>query len=337
MRRLPLALPAALLALAPATASAAAPAPMDCGNGPLVAFADAAGDSMGTLTSPASPSTDLKAGFFTFTDGSPDRITADLRVADLSATMPSGAIAIRYVVFYTAGATQRYVAAIRTGDAAWAYEYGTGGPSDPLVKVGDTTGSVVTGVDGVVEIVLPAEIVEGDALTAPSGKVILEDTLLATITADEANTGAATFTAQPCPPPPPPPPPPNPEPVVEQPPPPPPPAPPAQPTPVAPVVFIRPEPPFTVTVPKLSAKRLKKGRSFTVLVEPTAPVTRLTVTLSKGVKVLAKGSLASLPRAARVRVTIAKKVAKGTYKLTFAAFGANGKKVAGAVAVDVLK
>jgi hypothetical protein len=100
---------------------------------------------------------------------------------------------------------------------------------------------------------------------------------------------------------------------------------------------VRPAAPYTVTVPRLRARLLRRGRSFAVLVDPGQPVTRLTVTLSRGRKVFAKGARASLPGAAKVRVRVAaKRIRRGTYKLTFRGRTAAGRSAAGAVAVDVV-
>jgi hypothetical protein len=95
--------------------------------------------------------------------------------------------------------------------------------------------------------------------------------------------------------------------------------------------------PFTVTVPRLSARKLKRGRSFKLVVDPTNPVRSLVVTLSRGRRVLAKGTLAQLAKATTVKVKASRRIPRGTYKLTIAGRDGAGRRVAGAVAVDVTK
>ena len=327
---LPLAAVLALLAAAPA---AAAPAPMACrGN----AFADdPAGDAQTNVVMTTAPgSHDLRSGFFVVADDG--RLTANLKVADLTTDLAPQATALSLVAYFTAGGTERYVAAITDG-ATWSYEYGhTSGST--RVKDGDTTGTPYGGADDVMEIVVPASLgLAGQTLTAPRGETIATYPLGGDFVSDRGpDSGPGTsFEVAVCPPPPPPP---------EPPAPPPPPPPPAEPEPQAaipttliPIVPVKPAAPYTVTVPRLRARLLRKGRTFSVVIDPGQAVTGLTVTLSKGRKVLAKGRLASLTKKATVRLKVApKRIPRGTYKLTISGRTKAGRTAAGAVAVDVV-
>jgi hypothetical protein len=315
-----------LLALLAAAPAAAAPAPMECRG---TAFTDAAGDAQSPPATPApGPNHDVVSGFLVA--GDDGRLTANLRVADLTADAAPQASGLVLAFFFTAAGADHYVAA-RSDGTAWTYEFGhvAGGVR---VKDGDTTGTAHGATDDVVEIVVPASLgLAGQTLTATRGEAIASYLIGGEFVSDDAGPGAP-FEVAACPPPPPPPPPPEPVP--------PPPLPPAgsalpaTPVPVGPVT---PAAPYTVTVPRLRARLLRRGRSFSVVVDPDQPVTRLTVTLSRGRKVLAKGTRASLAAEARVRVRVAaKRIRRGTYKLTFRGRTAAGRTAAGAVAVDVV-
>lgn len=93
--------------------------------------------------------------------------------------------------------------------------------------------------------------------------------------------------------------------------------------------------PFTVTVPRLRARSLKRGRSFKVVIDPSQPVKKLVTTLRKNGRVLARGRRASLRRTAAVKVKVTRRITKGTYRLTITGRTSTGNTATGTVAVRV--
>ena len=93
--------------------------------------------------------------------------------------------------------------------------------------------------------------------------------------------------------------------------------------------------PLRVTVPRLRAATLRRGRSFRVAVEPGAPVTGLVVTLTRRRVVLARGRRASVDRASTVNVEAIRRIRRGTYTLVVRARTQSGESFRRAYVVRV--
>lgn len=99
----------------------------------------------------------------------------------------------------------------------------------------------------------------------------------------------------------------------------------------APVPVALPEPGGTTEVPavqaidlgvkvgKASAKKLKKSKKLPVTVTVSRAVQSVTAALKKGKKVVAKGSLGATSGTKKLNLKVAKKLKKGTYKLSVVA------------------
>ena len=315
-RRLALATAIALAAVGAAPASAAEPMP--CRG---ISFTD---------PDDAPANRDIREGWFSFSGG---RLTANLRLAQVDEQFATGDGSARYAMYYTVRRTSRFVSA-RFDDGAWSYEYGDDGGGGVR---GTTTGSVRLGPGGVIEIAIPpAHAVQGDTLLSVHARSFTSNVLGLGTQEDGAPDGqsgqfgyGANFSVEPCPAPPS-----DPEPQ---------PAPlamPDRPTAAPPAATAAPgaaprRAAFTVTVPRLRARSLKRGRSFSVSVDPAAPVKALVVTLRKNGRVFARGRRASLTGASRVKVRVVRRIAKGTYRLRLSGRTPAGRTVTGAVAVRV--
>jgi len=311
-----------LVAAAPDPAHAAAPMP--CRG---VSFADA---------DDAAANRDIREGWFSLSSG---RLTANLRLEQVDQRLETGEGAARFAMYYTVRDASRYVAATTDG-TAWTFVYGDdGGGSDPPVA---TAGTVDAGPNGVIEIEVPkVHAAERDTLRSIHARSFTQDAArVARSLADTAPDGdgrrfgyGANFVAEPCPPP-------SPGPQSQ----PGPSAPQPEPTPpvASPLVPMRPQTtspaapaPFRLTVPRLRARSLARGRTFRVKVDPSAPLEGLTIRLSRGRRVFARGRLASLTRPAAVKVEVGRRIVRGTYRLTVSGRTRAGSRVAGAVVVRV--
>ncbi len=166
--RLALALALALATLGvPAVAAAATPQPGCAGP----AFADPAGDATDRtlpVDQPGQPNEDLLEGFFLTGGGV---TSADLRVADLDASVPADASGLAWYVHFSDGGSDRYVGA-RTDGTTWTYVFGHVDAQDgSFVDEGTTTGRVFEGAGGVIEVDLPAQLsAPGTVLADPYGE-----------------------------------------------------------------------------------------------------------------------------------------------------------------------
>lgn len=306
----------ALVAVGAAPASAAEPMP--CRG---ISFTDPAD---------APANRDIREGWFSYSGGRP---TANLRLARVDEQFDMGDGSATYAMYYTVRRTSRFVSA-RFGDGAWSYAYGDDGGG---VR-GTTTGSVRLGPGGVIEIEVPqVHAVQGDTLLSVHARSFTGDALGLLGTqeagAPEGQAGqfgyGANFLVERCPAPP----------SDAQ----------AQPAPLATPDRPTAAPPaapaapgaaprraaFTVTVPRLRARSLTRGRSFRVRVDPAAPVEALAVTLRTKGRVFARGRRASLTLASRVKVKVGRRIVRGTYRLTLSGRTPAGRRVSGAVTVRV--
>jgi len=354
-----LAVAGALAVIGPAPALAAEPMP--CRG---VSFTDAAD---------AAPNRDIRAGWFSIADG---RLTANLRLAQVDQELEIGKQSATFTMYYGArrpdgSRSKPHYAEATTDGERWSFEYGedSGGP-----RQGATTGSVQTGRDGVIEIVIPSvHATLGDTLVAAHARSFARElfsftggqTDFAPDGEDPQRGGGygADFLAEPCPAPqtepkptpesgPPPGPRPEPgaapgngsanggQPTTPPPgsPPPgsPPPGspPPASPPPASPPPASAPAR-FAVTVPRLRASSLARARSLRVRVRPSLPVTSLIVALRKGGRTFARARRASLIGPATVKLVVRRRIRRGTYRLTVSGRTPEGRAVTRAVTVRV--
>ena len=328
----------------PAGAEDAKPQPTQCAG---VTLTDAKGDHpvrdplLGALETPQkhTDNFDIHRVFFRNADG---RLTANVQVAKLDKSKFQGSDATAYWVYYTIGEELRFVVGWTNG-TDWIFKYGH--DEDGFIFDGETTGKAYEGADGVVEIVMPEDL-QGETLGAPYAlsaymQLAKNDPFFGTdpllySTVDRApdEEGGPSYSAVPC-------------------------AEPGVPTPTvtpdatpaaanapaasneagnaqpaAPAPAAAPAP-FTVTVPRLSAAKLKKGKRFAVSVKATAPVKGVKVTLMKGSRAVATGTLKSLAGTKQVRLKVSRSVAKGSYRLVVNGKDAAGKAVSGTIAVAV--
>jgi hypothetical protein len=331
----------------PAGAQEAKPQPTQCAG---VTLTDAKGDHpvrepvLGAIATPQkhTDNFDIHRVFFRNTGG---QLTANIQVAKLDKSKFQGSDATAYWLYYTFGEELRFAVAWTDG-TNWFFKFGH--DEDGFVFDGETTGKAHEGADGIVEIVMPED-VQGETLSglyARSAYMVLAkndpifgaDPLFYNVvdSAPDDETAGPSYTATPC---------------AET----------GVPTPAAtqdttpakvdappasseaansgaqqaaPAPAAAPAP-FTVTVPKLTAAKLKKGKRFAVSVKAAAPVKGLKVTLMKGSRAVATGTLKSLSGTKQVRLKVSRKLAKGSYRLLVKGTDASGKAVSGTVAVVV--
>ncbi len=352
--RLLTALTATTLLAVPAAASAQGAAPTPGCQG--IQLTDKAGDSTNRLATtagapaqPGSPSSDLVAGWLTY-DGS--KAFANIQVDNLTkGEVDEPYVAIGWEMMMTTSAGERYVRAYQ--DRAGMVKYTWGAPSSPTAPEvdrigGDTTGTVFPGKNGVVQIELP--LAEADFGAKPGSTLkglAMEVRQWASLPAAVPSTGLplvypapiyddavgkVPFTLTPC-------------------------AAGAAPGPGAPGGPPAPAPApvpspapgsnsggqasqgldVNVTVPKLSAKKLKKAKKFTVKLSGNATgLTAAVRTSLTGGKVLAKGKLATLKGTGKLTLK-GKKLKKGTYVLVFSGKNAQGQTGQGAVKIKIKK
>jgi methionine-rich copper-binding protein CopC len=309
-----------MLAAAVAFSGPAAAAPTaDCGN----TAKDPAGDNQNQTTGgETTPSLDLTEFFWRFTGG---KVTANLRVAELTTAVQAPYTAHAYTIEFTVNKEPRLLTAVIDQAGQVGYQYGHPreiDSTDPAPSYeGDTTGTLHEGKDGVIEIEVPdafkpvgatfgAATIEARQYAGRTAVGIPAPLIFVAPIADTMG-GKSGFVGAPC-------------------------AAPGTPTVTVPIATAAPlpaaaAPKLTVTAPKLVAKKVAKAKGFSVKLSTTAPLTAVTAQLKKGSKVVGKGSLKSLTGSGTLKVKVAKKLKKGTYTLAFTAAG--GLKTAVAVKV----
>jgi hypothetical protein len=311
---------AVLCLAAVATGQGAAPAPGCAG----VAFTDDTGD-VSPSGGPTATNLDLKAGWFN-TDKS-GVVTANLQVANMSATPAPPATAASWYYVYTVGTTVFYVDMEADVTGAVIYEYGnyvvdeTNGTAT-YTPTGETKGSFTEGADGVISMVVPkgAKGAVGQKLTASNGQtspliqnglgggVLLpgddtapEDGKTYDVGACELGTGGGTTT-----------PPPAATPVPGQ-----------APTP-APAAGGTAAPKLPLTL-KTKSVKAKKG-TLAIKLKASAAVTKIGARVRKANKAFGTGRLAKLAKGKTGTVKVkAKKAKKGSYLLDVTARLADGR------------
>jgi methionine-rich copper-binding protein CopC len=335
-------------AVAPAGADEVKPVPTSCAG---LNFTDPAGDQQLSVTvlTPPGPlesghktpdNTDILAGFFRYAPDASGKnvLTANIQVANLDNAIDQGSSGSTWYYYFDLGDATLQVSASLDGAGNWSYGYGNlGGEEGPGNNtIGDTTGAVYPGKDGIISIVVPAAAmgIDGKTLSSPyaSSRVAYRapNGSGAVPTADDGpdNQAGKTFKVVPC---------------AEA----------GETTPVStlpsvPVVTpdlgTAPVGPATlnlkVTAPKLSARKLRKTRSFAVRLQAGEQLSGLAAKLRKGSRTVGSGKLAGVaPGAGKLRVKLsrsaAKKLKKGTYTLAFSATKVDGRTASGTVAIRV--
>lgn len=332
------------------------PVPTSCAG---LTFTDAAGDQSFTPTRvqgqtvpsarKARENLDVLDGFFRYVpEGGKNVLTANIHIANLDKELEEGATSAGWYFKFKLGDVLNYVLAEVDGEGAVTYSYGTQAGTQ-LTETGATTGKLFEGPDGIVQIVVPSALkldgktlatpyavagfIEGTGPVGPFGGASLSNTA---DNGPDDTTKGKNFVATPC---------------AEA----------GTQTPISggtggggggttPGGTPGGTPPaagpatldLKVTVPKLSAKKLKKSKRFTVKLQAGESITGLAAKLLKGKKAVGTGRLASIaPGAGKLKLKLARKAAKkfkkGTYTLSFSGTKADGRKASGSVRLRVSK
>jgi hypothetical protein len=330
----------ALFAVLAIPASAADPTPTpDCHG---VQVTDKAGDSTNETTGETgSPSSDLVGGFLTY-DPASGKAGANIMVDNLTA----GEIDPPYVAiswefgFSIDGKTPRYVRGYqdRSNTVKWTWGEPRAVTDDQTAPRagGTTTGALFEGKNGVVHIDLPmadmgikaGSVLKGLTLETrqwegtPAAVPSTPLPLYSYAPPFDNAAGKNNFTVGPCT---------TPAPVLT-------PGTPSDTTPsggsgssAPPALNVK------VTVPKLKASKLKKGRKIAFKLSGKA--TGITAALRKGAtpdgKAVATGKLRSLSGKGKLALKLKRKVKKGKYLLTLAGKNPDGRSAAGSIAVRI--
>lgn len=304
-----------LLGAMPVDAQQANPEPTSCAG---LAFTDAAGDAVATREN-----LDLKAGFFRYvTDSAGENVlTANIQVSSLDETLEAGAYWHIWRLSWTSGSTRQYVrAGIPSGTMPYSsgevfYSYGVEGY--PSTRRG-TTGRMLLGRDGIIEIVVPVSELglAGKRLADPQAvtEIVFGDPLhtYPPVVADRApgDAGGKPFDVVPC---------------AQE----------AKPTATQPStapdeVAGTPRLALEVVAGKLSARRINRRRSLAIGLRAPEKTTGLHARLTRGKRLVATGRLASVSGKGKVRLRLrlpGTKLTAGTYSLEL-----QGRTASGAVA-----
>src|SRR3954452_6369523 len=299
MRRV-IALSAAALLAGPAVGATAATAPAPCRGG--LDMTDPSGDAYytpgGAASTPmaASSSADL-TGAFVNSDGG--QVTLNLVVADLDAALGPGGTTTQYWVDYVTGGKGHFVYA-NLGDAtAWFY-YGHRDANGSAGEDGSGAGEIFPGPNGVVSFVVRPNAggLPGEQLTDVQAQSYFIR-LAAKVLTDSAKPfayGGALCPVAPAPAP----------------------AGAAAPAPLAAAAL----PPVTVST------QLRRGRTARLALRSSEALTQVVLTLRRGRRTVGRATLASLPRAAAVRVPLrARRVPRGAYDLLLSGRRSDGSPV----------
>jgi hypothetical protein len=253
------------------------PAP-GCGG---VSTTDPAGDQTGLTVSPGD-NYDLRSMFF-LTEG--NKVTANLGIANLSKTVPTGATDVSWYVQWTAGDATPFVKAGVDTKGNVTFAYGTLA-NGIFSEEGETSGKFYEGADGVISIVIPGNTITGKKIEGPSaGSYSAQNVpmvggrLEQADAAPDSGTGK-DYNAVPC----------------------------AEPPTQA-------APPLAITLTTKSASRKKAKKSVAVKLTATEAVTGLSAALVKGSKTYAKGKLATVDGAATLKLKVKHKLKTGSYSL----------------------
>ena len=282
-------------------------------------FTDKAGDNVRAHPAfdgePGTENLDLIDGFFKY-DEAKKETTVNIRVKNLTKDVPEGSTNVQWQAEWTASqGVLTWVRASTDFSGVVTYDWGGQEPTPATtfnVRQGGTEGALFEGPDGIVQIVIPADVeppgttlkgvathayepvqaVPGAAPTPVKGGQLYEQ--------DTAG-GKGSFTiGAPCPATPPP----APAPSDAKP---------------GPTVVQTSEGPLPV---KVLTKKVKRAKKITLKLRSTEAITNVAAQLVKGRRVVGKGSLAKLDGDGKIKLK-AKKLKKGSYRLDLA--GTDGK------------
>jgi hypothetical protein len=307
--------------------------PTPCGT--ELAFKDPANDQ-GADQIPVvatTPSTEILNGFLRYVPSKgAEALTFNTVVKSLKAEVPSGATSLSWNSYYrTPDDTLHFVRAITDFTGGTVFEYGTFTPN-PTGQVltgvslyeGATTGKLYEGDNGVVSIVIPADLAPagtklttlytstGQGRTLPTafpGYSRGLSTVLDTAP-DTAPTTGGTFTVAPC----------------------------TEVTPVTPAGGVAGTPtgstttlPVTlVTKSAKAAKKKSKSKTLSLKLKSSEAITSLAAQLLKGKKVVGTGKLAKLSGTATLKLKLKSKLKKGSYTLNLVGNRASGERATAA-------
>jgi hypothetical protein len=297
----------ALALVAPGTQAAETPAPGCAGS-----WADAAGD-WSTSAQTEAANLDITEFWFDTRNG---QTTANLRVADLSATPPEGADAARWRVQWQVGEQEFYVQASSTGGTP---TYTWGDTSRGITERGNVAGGFYPGPRGVIQWTVPAEAKAG-LLQAPIAQAEHMRTQASMNFIAVTDTASGTdHTITEC--------------AAGAPVPPPTPAPNPAPAPTTPGSTIAPVPAaaaLDVRAPKTARLPRRGRRTLTLKLSSDRGVRAVGATLFKGTRRVATGILPRLGRTGSLRLgqTTTKRLKAGRYTLVLSGFNADGVEAA---------
>ena len=282
-------------------------------------FTDKAGDNKrghpGFEGEDGTENLDLIDGFFQ-TKGA--ETTVNIHVKNLTKDVPEGSTSVQWQTEWTGSAgALTWVRAVTDFSGVVTYDYGGQEPTPATtfnVRQGGTEGAFFEGPDGIVQIVIPADVeppgttlkgitthayepvqaVPGAAPTPVKGGQLYEQDIA---------TGKSFTIGSPCP-------------LLK----------PADPPPSTAVpaqtVVQTSEGPLPV---KVVTRKTKRAKKLTIKLKSTEPVTNIAAQLVKGKKVVGKGKLAKLDGAGKLKLK-ASKLKKGTYRLDLAGTDSKGAR-----------
>ena len=296
-RALATAIAAAALTAVPVGAQQGAPAPGCAG----VNLTDPAGDASRTAGE-APPSTDILAIFYTYDDG---KLYANMQLADAQDELAPGATGMRWYIMFKSGTETNWVRATKTGPVDATFNYGHVDPADDSrVSDGTTEGKFFPGPNGVIQILVPADVggTSGKTLTGTMGET--DEAIVNQLFPIDETKAGKPYTVGSC---------------GATPPPgstPPPAGTPTPPPSTKPDVVA-----LQVSPPK-SAKA--KGKAVSLTLKSKDEIKDIKAALKKGSKTIGRGALARLKGKGTLKVKFAKKPKKGSYTLELTGTNADG-------------
>jgi hypothetical protein len=290
----------------------------DC-NG--IAMTDARDDAtaplplVGGVSGDSAPQLDLVNAFVTY-DGAIARVT--MTIADLTkAIAGSGSSNEYYFHFATSDGVLHFVSAVVLADGSITYEHGTE-DQNILTSDGATEGEFRAGKDGAVTIVIPEKFVsEGAKLGTAYASTVLGYDLVAVRSLPEADRApdadSPAVTLKVCPA----------APV------------PAGTPPTPPIAAAGGPLPVKASPLQASARAAKRGIRLTLTA--SEPLTKVTATLKRSGRTVARGTLATLSGKHALTLKRTAKVAAGQYRLEVTGTDAQGRKRSAAFRVRVTR
>jgi hypothetical protein len=258
---------------------------------------DPVGIGLGAL--PAPNNMDITGGFFKYdadSSGSAS-LTANIEVANLDKSVPTGATGVSWYYFWTVGAQQYFVTAQIDTSGADTYTYGH--TAQILMTDGDTRGKMFPGEKGIIQIAVPQAATgakDGAKLLSPYASSRATFNLVAVEyipTADDAPDSQAgkSYTVAQC----------------------------GGVAGGATGVL-----PITLGTSSAKASKAKKGKSLSFKLTSTDQVTDIKGTLKKGKSSYGSGKLSILAGSGKLKIKLKKSLKKGTYKLNLSGTTSDG-------------